>query len=73
VLRTPAELYGEDLKTIGEFTLEAGEAARFVLSFGSFSQTRLLQSTHSKRWSARKHLGGNRAIAVPMWNRGAKR
>jgi GH15 family glucan-1,4-alpha-glucosidase len=39
VLRTPAELYGEDLKTIGEFTLQAGEAVPFVLSFGSSSQT----------------------------------
>jgi GH15 family glucan-1,4-alpha-glucosidase len=38
VLRTPAELYGEDLKTIGEFTLQAGEAVPFVLSFGSSSQ-----------------------------------
>jgi GH15 family glucan-1,4-alpha-glucosidase len=38
VLRTPAVLYGEDSKTIGEFTVEAGEAIPFVLSFGSSSQ-----------------------------------
>ncbi len=38
VLRTPAVLYGEDLKTIGEFTVEAGEVVPFALSFGSSSQ-----------------------------------
>jgi GH15 family glucan-1,4-alpha-glucosidase len=38
VLRTPAVLYGEDLKTIGEFAVEAGEAVPFVLSYGSSSQ-----------------------------------
>src|SRR5262249_30393566 len=39
LLRTPAELYGEDLKTIGEFAVAAGEAVPFVLSFGSSSQS----------------------------------
>jgi GH15 family glucan-1,4-alpha-glucosidase len=39
VLRTPAALFGEDLKTIGEFTVEAGEAVPFVLSYGSSSQS----------------------------------
>jgi GH15 family glucan-1,4-alpha-glucosidase len=34
VLRTPVELYGEDLKTMGEFTVDAGEAVPFVLSHG---------------------------------------
>ena len=34
VLRTPAELYGEDLKTVGEFIVEAGRAVPFVLSHG---------------------------------------
>jgi hypothetical protein len=29
VLRTPAILYGEDLKTVGEFTVEAGESIPF--------------------------------------------
>jgi GH15 family glucan-1,4-alpha-glucosidase len=38
VLRTPVVLYGEDLKTIGEFTVRAGEAIPFALSFGSSSQ-----------------------------------
>jgi len=37
-LRTPAVLYGEDLKTMGEFAVEAGEIIPFVLSYGSSSQ-----------------------------------
>jgi GH15 family glucan-1,4-alpha-glucosidase len=35
VLRTPAELFGEDLKTVGEFTVEAGQSVPFVLSYGA--------------------------------------
>ena len=34
VLRTPVALYGEDLRTIGEFTVEAGQSVPFVLSYG---------------------------------------
>ncbi len=34
VLRTPATLYGEDLRTIGEFTVDAGQSVPFVLSHG---------------------------------------
>jgi len=34
VLRTPAALHGEDLKTIGEFAIEAGQSIPFVLSYG---------------------------------------
>jgi GH15 family glucan-1,4-alpha-glucosidase len=37
-LRTPASLYGEDLKTLGEFTVEAGQSVPFVLSYGSSLQ-----------------------------------
>jgi GH15 family glucan-1,4-alpha-glucosidase len=39
VLRTPAALYGEDLKTMGEFAVEAGETVPFVLAYGSSSQS----------------------------------
>jgi GH15 family glucan-1,4-alpha-glucosidase len=39
VLRTPAALYGEDLKTVGEFTLDAGESLPFVLSYGPSFQS----------------------------------
>jgi GH15 family glucan-1,4-alpha-glucosidase len=38
VLRTPAPLRGEDLKTVGEFTVGAGETIPFVLSYGPSHQ-----------------------------------
>lgn len=34
VLRTSVELYGEDLKTMGDFAVDAGESVAFVLSYG---------------------------------------
>ncbi|MGH7117590.1 MAG: glycoside hydrolase family 15 protein [Acetobacteraceae bacterium] len=34
VLRTPVQLRGEDMKTIGEFTVSAGEKIPFVLGYG---------------------------------------
>jgi GH15 family glucan-1,4-alpha-glucosidase len=34
VLRTWAELYGQDLKTVGEFVVDAGQLVPFVLSYG---------------------------------------
>jgi GH15 family glucan-1,4-alpha-glucosidase len=34
VLRTPVRLRGEDLTTVGEFTVSAGETIPFVLSYG---------------------------------------
>jgi GH15 family glucan-1,4-alpha-glucosidase len=34
VLRTPVPLYGRDHKTVGEFTVEAGQSVPFVLSYG---------------------------------------
>jgi GH15 family glucan-1,4-alpha-glucosidase len=34
LLRTVVALYGEDLKTVGEFTVEAGQSVPFVLSYG---------------------------------------
>jgi GH15 family glucan-1,4-alpha-glucosidase len=38
VLRTPAALCGEDLKTVGDFTVEAGQSIPFVLSHGASYQ-----------------------------------
>jgi GH15 family glucan-1,4-alpha-glucosidase len=35
VLRTPVPLHGEDLRTIGEFSVAAGETVPFVLSHGA--------------------------------------
>ena len=40
VLRTPVPLRGEDLKTVGEFTVGAGEATPFILSYGPSFQPR---------------------------------
>jgi GH15 family glucan-1,4-alpha-glucosidase len=39
ILRTAMALYGEDLTTVGEFTVKAGESVPFVLSYGSSSQS----------------------------------
>jgi GH15 family glucan-1,4-alpha-glucosidase len=38
VLRTPAPLRGEDFRTLGEFTVTAGETVPFVLSYGPSHQ-----------------------------------
>ena len=38
VLRTPTTLFGEDLTTVGEFTVEAGDSVPFVLSHGASFQ-----------------------------------
>jgi GH15 family glucan-1,4-alpha-glucosidase len=38
VLRTPVALYGEDLKTVGEFVVEAGQSVGFTLSYGASFQ-----------------------------------
>jgi GH15 family glucan-1,4-alpha-glucosidase len=38
VLRTPATHCGADLKTVGEFAVEAGESIPFVLSYGASFQ-----------------------------------
>ena len=38
VLRTATTLFGEDLTTIGEFTVEAGDSVPFVLSHGASFQ-----------------------------------
>ena len=39
VLRTPVALHGEDLKTVGDFTVEAGQSVSFVLSYGASFQS----------------------------------
>ena len=63
VLRTPAPLHGEDLKTVGEFTLAEGETVPFVLSYGPshlppprpIDPERALHETETfwRRWSDR--------------------
>ena len=76
VLRTPAELYGEDLRTLGEFGVEAGQAVPFVLSFGSSSQSlppaidafETLERTEAswRQWS-------DRCSGVGPWTEAVKR
>jgi GH15 family glucan-1,4-alpha-glucosidase len=39
LLRTPIVLYGEDLTTVGEFAVEAGQSIPFVLSYGASFQS----------------------------------
>jgi GH15 family glucan-1,4-alpha-glucosidase len=63
VLRTSVPLYGEDLKTIGEFTVEAGQSIPFVLAYGPSFQSsppptdafQALERTEAfwRRWSDR--------------------
>ena len=76
VLRTPAVLYGEDLKTVGEFTVEAGQSIPFVLSYGSSFQSppspidpfQTLERTETfwRQWS-------DRCPAVGPWTEAVKR
>jgi GH15 family glucan-1,4-alpha-glucosidase len=63
VLRTPVAVYGEDLKTVGAFTVEAGQSVPFVLSHGPSFQSppppidpfNALEHTEAfwRRWSDR--------------------
>jgi GH15 family glucan-1,4-alpha-glucosidase len=76
VLRTPVELYGEDLRTVGEFTVDAGQSLAFVLSHGpSFEKPRppidpfkALEHTEAfwREWS-------DRCTAVGPWTDAVKR
>ena len=73
VLRTPAALYGEDLKTVGEFTVAAGESVPFVLPTATRFKIRLRRSILSMRWNARKGSGVDGATAVPTSGLGRQR
>jgi GH15 family glucan-1,4-alpha-glucosidase len=76
VLRTPTSLYGEDLKTLGEFTVDAGQSIPFVLSYGSSFQSppptidpfQALEHTEVfwRQWS-------HRCPAVEPWTEAVKR
>jgi GH15 family glucan-1,4-alpha-glucosidase len=76
VLRTPAALRGEDLKTVGEFTVQAGECVPFVLSCGTsfenppaaIDPVDALQRTEAfwRRWS-------DRCPEVGPWTAAVKR
>ena len=74
VLRTPAPLRGEDLKTVGEFVVATGETIPFVLSYGPSHQPlpppvdfeRALRDTETfwRRWSDRCAPAGPWTAAV---------
>ena len=76
VLRTPAELYGVDLKTVGEFTVAADESVPFVLSCGPSYQSlppaldafAALEQTEAswRKWS-------NRCPETGCWTQAVKR
>ncbi|MFL5267747.1 MAG: glycoside hydrolase family 15 protein [Stellaceae bacterium] len=63
ILRTPAPLRGQDLKTVGEFDVNAGETVPFVMSYGPShlpkphpidgEQALQRADTFWRRWSAR--------------------
>jgi GH15 family glucan-1,4-alpha-glucosidase len=63
VLRTPVPLRGEDLKTVGEFDVGAGETISFVMSYGAShlprshpidaEQALRKAETFWRRWSSR--------------------
>jgi len=73
VLRTPVELYGEDLKTMGDFTVDAGESVPFVLPTDSRFKIHRRRSIHSKRWSAPRRFGANGATGAPTLDLGPTR
>jgi GH15 family glucan-1,4-alpha-glucosidase len=73
VLRTAAALYGEDLKTVGEFTSRPASQSRSSSPTDrrfKIPHRRLMPST---RWSERKHFGDDGAIGVPRSVPGQRR
>jgi trehalase-like protein len=73
LLRTPVRLYGEDLKTVGEFAVEAGQSIPFVLSYGASFQSPPPAIDGFDALAPRKRSGANGAVAVPMLGLGRKR
>jgi GH15 family glucan-1,4-alpha-glucosidase len=74
VMRTPAPLRGENLKTVGEFTVSAGQTIPFALSYvqshldapDGFDATAILAETEAawRSWSSRCHGAGDWSEAV---------
>ena len=76
VLRTPAALCGDDLKTVGEFTVEAGQSVPFVLSYGpSFQNPPLaIDPFHAlERTEAFWRQWSDRCPEVGPWTEAVKR
>ncbi len=78
VLRTEAELRGEDMRTVSDFTVEEGQSICFVLSYGSsmakdpasFDAYDALKDTEQfwTEWTAQGHYAGK-----PEWNEAVQR
>jgi GH15 family glucan-1,4-alpha-glucosidase len=74
VLRTPVELRGEDLKTVGEFTVSAGQTVPFVMMYVAshlpaptpIDAERALRDTHEfwEEWTSRHRSEGKYADCV---------
>ena len=76
LLRTPVELAGEDLRTVGEFAVEAGESIPFVLSYGpSFQSPRpaIDPLEALARTEAFWHRWSDRCPEVGPWTEAVKR
>ena len=76
VLRTSAELYGEDLKTVGEFVIDADNPCPLCCPMGVLSKVRRDRSIRWRRSNARRHFGANGASdvrAVGPWTEAVKR
>ena len=68
VMRSDVELHGEDMKTVGEFTVSAGQTATFVLTWGpshlpppdAVDPKEALENTDAywREWSARGTYAG---------------
>jgi GH15 family glucan-1,4-alpha-glucosidase len=77
VLRTPVPLHGEDLRTIGEFSVTAGDKAPFVLSYGP-SYYKARPSTPDSRAALAEtetfwHDWAGRCPPVGPWTEAVKR
>ena len=73
VLRTPVELHGEDLRTVGDFTVAAGQAVAFVLSYGASFKGPPTPIDAVEALQRTKTFGGNGAIVVRTSGHGRKR
>ena len=76
VLRTPIDLCGADLKTLGEFAVEAGESVPFVLSYGaSFEDVPRALDPYGalERTEAWWREWSDRCPAVGPWTEAVKR
>src|SRR5262249_26713934 len=76
VLRTPAALYGEDLRTLGEFRVEAGDSVPFVLSYGTSVQPpppAIDASEALQRTEASWRIWSDRCPDVGPWSEAVKR